>query len=249
MILRLLAISISLLFITSCSNTQNYSSDGGEVSIAYLKSLCKGDHYRISNDYRIRGVVVANNWLGEFPQSIVVVDESGGIEIAIEHSAFDNPIHIFSEVEVLCSGLTLARTGGKISLGASPTGDFPLDNIAEEMINRYIRTTGYCSDFAPSTKRISEITPSDISTLCLFRNIRLCQEERGLKWCDVVDEEVVTTYRSFVDEDGDTLVIRTLPSCIYAENDIPTNEISVAGVVDYANNRYFVRIANNGIIE
>lgn len=249
MILRILAIYISLLSIASCYSIQNSPVEGGDISIAHLKSLCRGESYRITNDYRIRGVVVANNWLGEFPQSIIVMDRSGGIEVAIEDAISDNPIKIYSEVEILCSGLMLARTGGKISLGASPTGDFPLDNIAEEMINRYIRTTGYCSDFAPSTKRISEITPSDISTLCLFRNIRLCQEERGLKWCDVVDEEVVTTYRSFVDEEGDTLTIRTLPSCVYAKEVIPTNEISVAGVVDYANNRYFLRIANKGFIE
>lgn len=249
MILRILAIYISLLSIASCYSIQNSPVEGGDISIAHLKSLCRGENYRITNDYRIRGVVVANNWLGEFPQSIIVMDRSGGIEVAIEDAISDNPIKIYSEVEILCNGLMLARTGGKISLGVPPTGDFPLDNIPEVMIGRYIRTTGYCSDFVPSSKRFSDITPSDISSLILFRNIRLCSEEHGLRWCDVADSIAITTYRSFIDSEGDTLTIRTLPSCIYAKEVIPTNEISVAGVVDYANNRYFLRIANKGFIE
>ena len=68
-------------------------------------------------------------------------------------------------------------------------------------------------------------------------------------WCDRVDGSLVTTYRTFVDAEGDSLVVRTLPTCLYATDKIPTNEISVAGVIDYSDNRYFVRIANGFTIE
>lgn len=223
-------------------------SHSEEVSIAHLKSLCKGDHYRILNDYTIRGVVVATDWLGELNKSAIIVDESGGLEFAIDTRDISEHLPIYSEATILCNGLMLARIGGKIELGAVPTGDFPLDNIDDEMFNRYIRVVGFCKDFSPATKRISEIGITDISSVVSFDNLRLCTEREELKWCDIVDGKPITTYRTFIDSEGNTIDIRTLPSCTYALEDIPTNEITVIGVIDFSDNRYFLRIVNKWII-
>ena len=78
--------------------------------------------------------------------------------------------------------------------------------------------------------------------------LRLSTEGEGLKWCDTVDGKPITTYRTFVDSEGNTLDIRTLSSCSYALEDIPQNEITVIGVIDYSDNRYFLRIVNKWII-
>ena len=251
MIFRSLAILFSSFLFIDCSNRSNddnIASHSQDVSIAHLKSLCKGDHYRIVNDYTVRGVVVATDWLGELNNSAIIVDESGGLEFAIDSRNISEHLPIYSEVTILCNGLMLARIGGKIELGAVPTGDFPLDNIDDEMFDRYIRVVGVCEDFAPTTKRISEIGVADISSVVRFDNLRLCSEEQGLKWCDAVDGKPITTYRTFVDSEGNTLDIRTLSSCSYALEDIPQNEITVIGVIDYSDNRYFLRIVNKWII-
>ena len=251
MIFRFLTILFSSFLFIACSNRSNdddIASGSQEVSIAHLKSLCKGDHYRIVNDYTVRGVVVATDWLGELNKSAIIVDESGGLEFAIDSRDISEHLPIYSEVTILCDGMMLARIGGKIELGAVPTGDFPLDNIDDEMFDRYIRVVGVCEDFAPTTKRISEISVADISTIIRFDNLRLCSEEQGLKWCDAVDGKPITTYRTFVDSEGNTIDIRTLPSCTYALEDIPQNEITVIGVVDYSDNRYYLRIVNKWII-
>ena len=251
MIFRFIAILFSLLYFISCTNLQNENatpSSSQEVSIAHLKSLCKGDHYRIVNDYTIRGVVVATDWLGELNKSAIIVDESGGWEFAIDSRDIKQHLPIYSEVTILCNGLMLARIGGKIELGAIPTGDFPLDNIDDEMFDRYIRVVGVCEDFVPPTKRISEIGVADISSVVRVDNLRLCSEEQGLKWCDTVDGKAETTSRTFVDSKGNTLEIRTLSSCSYALEEIPQNEITVIGAIDYSDNRYFLRIVNKWII-
>ena len=223
-------------------------SRGCVISIAHLKSLCRGDHYPIIDDYRLRGVVVANSWLGEFPASVVVVDESGGVEISIESPNLDKELPIYCEVEILCSGLMLARIGGKVALGARSDDDFPLANIDGELLSHYIRPTGTLCEFSPKVKRLDEICNDDISSLCRFDGVRICDEERGLKWCDTLDGELVTTYRTLVDADGNRLEVCTLPTCHYALDDIPLNEISVVGVIDYSHNRYFIRIANKSIL-
>lgn len=252
MISRVLLMLISLFLFCGCANNSNGEDNGenrsevtsGNITIAYLKSLCKGDHHRITNDYTLRGVIVANDWLGEFIKSIVVVDSSGGIEVAIESRNLSTILPVYSEVEIFCNGLMLARVGGKIELGEPSTGDFPIANIDEEMIGRYINIVGLHADYEPITKRFSEIGIADIGAFVSFENICICDEEYGLNWCDVVDDELVTTYRTFVDGEGNEFAIRTLPTCDYATKAIPTKTISVAGIIDYSNNRYYMRIAN-----
>ncbi len=238
---------ISLLFI-GCSAPESTSTEPKEVSIAYLKSLCRGDHYRIVNDYTVRGVVVATDWLGEMNKSAVIVDSSGGLEFAIDSRHIYEHLPILSEIEILCNGLMLARIGGKIELGAPPTGAFPLDNIDDEMFERYIRVVGTCSDFVPQTKQFTEISAEDISSIVRFDNVRICEEEQGLSWCDIEDGKPITTYRTLIDNEGNTFAIRTLGTCHYAKEKMPTKEISVTGVIDYSDNRYFLRIVNKWFI-
>ena len=70
-----------------------------------------------------------------------------------------------------------------------------------------------------------------------------------MKWCDIDENgEVITTDRTFVDSEGDTFTLRTLATCHYAEEVVPTTEIAVIGVIDYADNRHFLRVVNRWII-
>lgn len=253
MIFRWLITLFTLLALASCSKPK-YGGESippvvsGEVSIAYLKSLCSGSHYRIVDDYTICGTVVATDWLGELHNSAIIVDSSGGLEFAIECDNINEHIPIYSKVEIFCNGLSLARIGGKIELGVAPTDDFPLGNIDESMFERYIRVVGVCDDFTPPTKSFNDIKVSDICNIVRFDNVRISDEEQGLAWCDSKDEEPLTTYRTLVNRDGDSLAVRTLATSKYALEKMPTKEISVVGAIDYANNRYFLRIVNKWFI-
>lgn len=251
MIFRLLIRLFSVVVLSACADS--HGGDSGEyapqeVSIAYLKSLCKGSHYRIVNDYVVRGVVVATDWLGEMNKSAVIVDESGGLEFAVNSRNISEHLPIYSEVTIFCNGLMLARIGGKIELGIAPTAEFPLDNIDDEMFGRYIRVTGVCEDFVPTTKRFSEVGVEDIGNIVRFNDVRICDEEQGLSWCDICDDEVVTTYRTLIDSEGNNFAVRTLSTCDYAKEKMPAKEISVVGIIDYSDNRYFLRIVNKWII-
>ena len=249
MIFLLLTI-FSMLCAVACEpSSNNAPSRSEEVSIAHLKSLCKGDHYRIVSDYTVRGIVVATDWLGELHNSAIIIDESGGLEIAIESQNISKQLPIFSEVKIACNGLMLARIGSKIELGLPPTGDFPIDNIDDEKFGRYVRIEGVNSDVVAPTKRFSEIGADDISRLVRFDNVRIVLDEPKMLWCNIVDDAPQTTFRTLVDSEGYTFDLRILSTCYYATEEVPTNEISVIGVIDYSDNRYFLRIINKSIIE
>ena len=247
MILRQLIAIISVLFLCACSPT-NTPPQSNEVSIAYLKALCDGDHFRISSNYTIRGVIVATDWLGELSKSAIIVDETGGLEFAIESYNIDERLPIFSEVTINCNGLMLARIGSKIELGMAPSGDFPLDNINDEMFDRYIRIIGTITDFSVPTKHFSDIGAEDIGNVVRFDNVRLCDEEQGLTWCDFEEGKPLTTTRSLVNSEGERFEVRILSTCHYAKEVMPIDEISVIGAIDYSDNRYFIRIVNKAFI-
>ena len=247
-------IAVNLLFVilctfaVSCNNDASDDDVAGEVvSIAYLKSQCRGDHYRIAGEYAICGTVVASDWLGELYKTILVVDDTAGVEVAIDSHNIAGWLPIYSKVKISCNGLMLARVGGKIELGAVPTGGFLLDNIDEDIAQRIISVEGIDEDFAPTIKHISEIGTSDISLPIRIEGLRIVESERGLTWCESVEGKAQTTVRTAVDADGNTIAIQTLASCRYALQAMPSEEFSVVGVIEYSNSTYTLRIINKGI--
>ena len=249
---RLLIPLISLLATVACdgssalSHSENESP--GATSVARLKSLCRNGIYDITEDLTISGTVMANDWLGEYYKSIVVIDGTGGIEIDIDLPSIYRTIPIYSRVTVFCNGMTLGRVGGKTVLGAHPTGDFPVDGIDGDLIARYIRIdSGSGDDIKPSERRFSEISASDIGSYVYFADISA--ECTDAAWCDLTDGKYVTTTRYITDRDGGRFAIRTLGTCLYADESIPAGRFTVAGIIDYSAGEYHLRIVNHGIIE
>ena len=247
MISRLILTLISLLTLCAC-HIEPSEQKATDVSIAYLKSLCVGSHYRINSDYRLRGVIIASEWLGELYNSIIIKDESGHLEVMVDVEDVATRLPIYSEVEIYCNGLMLARVGGKIEMGLPSTSDFALDNINDEVVDNHIRIIGQNSEISPETKRFDDIDASDISSIVRFEDVRIACEE-GQRWCDTLDGEVVTTYRTLVDSEDNTFAIRILPTSHYALDEMPTDEISVIGAIDYADDRYFLTIVNGWITQ
>ena len=118
--------SLLLFVLQACGNASSPEYESGDgtarhVSIAYLKSLCRGVLHPVTEDLWIEGCVVGNDLYGEFPDALVVEDESGGIEVLIDAKRLYRTFDSGSTVRVYCNGL--AGTGRSIScLGNSPSG-------------------------------------------------------------------------------------------------------------------------------
>ncbi len=248
--MRLTIIPLISLIATACSggSALNYPDDdptgGGNVSIAYMKSLCTNRTYGITTDMTVSGTVAANDWLGEFYKSIVIVDDTGGLEVAIDGYRLYEDIPVFSKVTLFCNGMTLGRVGGKIELGAHPTGDFPVDGIDRSLISCYIRIDATGHKLQPVERRLNEITAADISSYICLRDVMIDGDRGNGLWCEQEDGESITTMRRIADRGGNTLVIRTDGRCIYASDPMPEGEFMVAGILDYSAGEYSLRIVN-----
>ena len=69
--------SLLLFVLQACGNASSPEYESGDgtarhVSIAYLKSLCRGVLHPVTEDLWIEGCVVGNDLYGEFPDALVV---------------------------------------------------------------------------------------------------------------------------------------------------------------------------------
>ena len=153
--------SLLLFVLQACGNASSPEYESGDgtarhVSIAYLKSLCRGVLHPVTEDLWIEGCVVGNDLYGEFPDALVVEDESGGIEVLIDAKRLYRTFDSGSTVRVYCNGLALGDYGGKVQLGLPPTAEYILDRISAESLGRHVRRIG---DGSPSGRWLQAVSP------------------------------------------------------------------------------------------
>lgn len=237
---------------SSTSTPDKYDDYPSEVSIAYLKSLGTGASTTIRRDVTVTGRVVATDKLAEFYKTVVVADESGGIELAVDSERTDVVMPLYSQVTIHCQMLALGDYAGKIVLGAQPSAQYVVDRIAESDLPHHIEVLA-AADAPPEAYRttIGHISTADISRYVVIDGARFIDEESGSAWCDIDPStmRLVDTYRHITDNSGDTLAIFTRASCVYAPSRIPDGTCRLYGIVDYFNGRYSLTLSNYRIIE
>ncbi|MEG1623182.1 MAG: DUF5689 domain-containing protein [Alistipes sp.] len=250
--MRTIAYFSLLLLLLACdrSSTLRYDeiSQGEQlVSIAFLRSLCRGDSHPITRPLIIQGAVTANDLFGEYEKTLVVEDRSGGIEIQIDASFLAKDYPIGTPLTIFCNGLALGDYGGEVILGKAPTTIYVVDRIPQQELTRFIRID-------PLVVTPIHAQPLCFEQLCLplvgsyvcFEEIRFAEEEVGHAWCNCDPETgaFITTQRHLVDGNLDTLQVRVLASCTYATEPVPSGTGSVSGILSYFNRAYQLRITN-----
>ena len=242
-----------LLGLSGCSDaTSGEYNDRphGTVSIAHLKSMAKSESVVITDDISIEGYVVANDLFGEYYKSIIVSDESGGVEVGVDLKRTATEFPISARVVIHCSGLAIGSYAGQLMLGAQPEKEFTVDRIAAEDVSRYI-TVDIENPMAiePTPLTIAELTPAHISNYVVIRGLNF-GNQAGKAWCEVdsLTQKYLTTQRTAYDSEGRDIAIRTISSCDYRNEVIPKGGCDIYGIVEYFNGKYSLRIVNHGIV-
>lgn len=222
------------------SSALSHDDEASPHTIVYLRSLCKGPSVRIAQDVIVRGVVTANDIYGEFYKTLIIQDESGAIEIAADHPALSDDYPLYSEVVVHCNGLYLAEYGGKVQLGAKPDSEYGAGRIPQTELGRYIRKTADNMPLEAIAMTFGQVAIRHVGMYVRFDGVYFTQQGT---WCDMDENDrPQTTDREIADAAGERFIVRTLSTCIYAKEKLPSGEGSLYGIIDYFNGKYSLRI-------
>lgn len=205
---------------------------------------------RIEQDRYVEGWVVANDKYGDIGYAIVVNDDTGGVEVAIDSRNVDDVVELYSYIRLHCSGLYIGREGARFVIGKQPTDRYVVDRIPEsEILNHVEVVPSTAIPPAASVMRICDIDASDVMSYARIDSIRVVDEQRGMTWCDsdtTLDERY--SLRHFTDG-RDTLPIIMSHDCDYATEHIPIKPCTVIGVIDWYEQRCVLRIVAHQIVE
>lgn len=246
---KIVILIISITLLTACSDsTSSYDKPPqGTISIAHLKSLAATESYIITDDIAIEGHVVANDLYGEFYKSIVICDNSAGIEIAIDSRKTATQFPISAHVTVYCSGLCIGDYGGQLTLGVTPIDKYSVSRISEKDILRYFLVDkDNPQTIKPTTMNIRDINTTHIGNFIRIDNVTF-GTQAGSTWCeqDPLTEEYITTERIVTNKIGDTFTIRCIGECKYNSEPLPSGYGSICGIVEYFNQEYSLRVVNH----
>ena len=234
------------LILSACDQATDYTpavEDAQTISIAHLKSFCHEDTHRITREVSIRGRIISSDRFGEFGTTMVIEDASGGISLSVSDRTIADEYPFGASVQLYCNGLMLRNIGGKICLGLEPDSEGH-DLIPSDRLHLYLERLNNEEQLPrPRTLRFTDLTPRDMDTYIGFEDVAFT--ERGT-WCafDAEEQRFSTTEHPIVNAQGDSLMVRTLWSCSYANEPLPEGRGSLWGVVDYFNHRYALQVVN-----
>lgn len=211
---------------------------GREVSVHYLKTRYVNRPVRITDELSIQGRVVSSDTAGNFRWTLIVEDETGGIEVKIGLSPYGEAYPVGQTVRVNCVGLLLGAYGRTIQLGGiSEDPGYETGFIEQEKLSEHLFPVGTPEKIEPAI-----LTPKNTSARwvdCAVRveKVRVIDDDRGKTWGEA--DAYAERRFIFTDSPTDTLAVRTSPEANFGKEILPTGIVSLEGVLtqfagDYA---------------
>lgn len=245
-IINISALLICCLFFSQCLKKAGIYGENGNgdeaqiVSVQYLKSLYGNYPLTIDQDMEMDVQVIANDRYGTFNNTLVVSDDTGGIEIKVSGSELFAEFPVGQYLKVRCKGLTIGAYGGVVQLGSrSDSPQYQTSFIPVPLIQAHLSKLNKPIDYiSPIKVTIRSLAAKHVSSLVTIENVQFADEESGLAWCD----PDVDTDRHLIDMQGDTLIVRTSRNAIFAKTILPQKSGQVEGILSYFNGKYQLKI-------
>ena len=181
------------------------------ATIQQLKAwFVPGEFTDITDDLIIRGIVIADDASGNYYKTIVIQDETAGIEVKLNSVGLANDYPIGREIFIRCRGLVISDYNGLIQLGGGTYDDGGQDRLAgiEEALLKDFIVAGQRDQFVtPKVKLIKEINTNDLSTLIRLADVQFISSDAGQTYADPVTQFSVN--HLIEDCAGDEVILRT----------------------------------------
>ncbi len=209
-------------------------------SIVDLKAMhTTGSLDSVTENIYITGIVIGNDEFGNIYKTIIIQDETSGIEIKLNKTSLYNDYKLGQRVYVKCQGLILGDYHGLTQLGTIYGNS--VGQIAEVNIPNHLFKDSLPG--LPLTPRVitnaSEISTDMVSTLCRFEGASFA--EVGSMF---VEPGETNTNRT-LNIPGGTLTMRSSSYAAFATEKIPSGEGTVIAILGYYDAAYQATLRNS----
>lgn len=146
----------------------------------------------ITNDWTVKGVVVADDKSGNYYKNVVIDDGTAGITIRIDISNFNTTYPVGRQLYVKLKGLHMGTYGGLVQMGGyidSTSGSSPsVEPIPASLVNNHFVAGTWKNPVIPYTVTINDLnnTYKWQSRLIKMDQVQFAPSDTGKTWADIV---------------------------------------------------------------
>ena len=205
-------------------------------SIQELKALYTegGTEIGIDKDFVVQGKVISSDKEGNIYKSLVIQDETGGIEIKINSNGLYNYFKQGTTVFLRANNLKVGAYGGTLSIGSVPVDkNYENDFIPAAVMENYVIKGGRGELVKPTVVTIPTLSSKYNNMLIQLNDVQFLESEvaNNMTFADGVNS--LTENRTLVDPAGNRLVVRTSGYARFADTKLPLGSGSVKGILTY----------------
>lgn len=203
------------------------------LSIRDLRKMhFPGNYEKITGDYLISGIVIADDSHDNFYKSIVIQDSTAGITILLNGSGLCNTYPAGAKIFIKLAGLWLGDYAGMVQVGAGVNRSDPaypeLIAIPQPLFDTYLLIAGMNNIVKPVIVRLDELTDSLQSCLVTVANVEMPPNDTGKPYADPVNK--LSVNRVIRQCGGGSAYLRTGGYALFAGNRTPRGNGPVTAV-------------------
>jgi hypothetical protein len=192
-----------------------------------------GQFVTIEDELILRVVVIADDASGNFFKTLIVQDETAGIELKLNSIGLHNQYPIGRELFIFCKDLVISDFNNLIQLGGGTfinnSGNPQLAGIEEILIGQHVVAGKRDQFVTPRARKINEITLSDLSMLIHLEEVEFEDSHAGAAYANAATQSAIN--RTLQDCDGRTIILRTSGFANFAGSLTPTGNGSMMAVL------------------
>ena len=213
------------------------------MTIADLRMQVGDRRVTITEPIIIGGYVTTDDTSSNFYRTLCIEDATAGVEIMAGIYDLHNIYPEGSYLTVSLAGCTVGMHYGMLQIGteAAAYSNYPTDYFASRvLLDKHIKCYNLHQAVAPKPVSFQELQSSLCGRLINMRSLRITRlapsNEKG-EW---------SGYNIFADNDGNPIAAYTSTYATYASEQIPTEEVSITGILQYGKvdgeNMYIIKM-------
>lgn len=198
---------------------------------------------KITEDWIIEGVVVADDQSGNYYKTIVIQDATGGIDVKLDANSLYNDYPIGRKIYIKCKDLTISDYNNLVQLGGGTfknnNGQDQLAGIEQLLIPSFVVKGEKDQKVTPREITIPELTPDMMSTLITLKGVQF--ETPGETYADAPKK--ATLNKNITDCDNFSIVLRSSGYASFANEKLPDGKGTITGIFTQfgTTNQFYIR--------